>query len=345
MRFGLFIMGTRSGGYHAILEQVCQAEELGFHVVLLAERHFRHGELLYPAPFIMAAAIAARTKRIRIGTAARILPLDHPLVIAEEAAALDILSSGRLDFGATRASLDEQCHEIFHSPRAESRGRFEEALEVITRAWTQERFSYYGKHYQIAEVSEMLRPLQTPHPPIYLVATSPETTAFAARKGYAMFLPAIQSLADLRETSAVYWRGFQEAGHGGSPVDLAVNRFVYVADSDARARREIRQPFLSFLSERAPDLKAALLRKYQTEAHLCFDRFLEDFCLFGSPESVGAQIQELQERIGLTYLLCSLNFITLDHAACVRSMKRFAREVMPRFTTLARERRLQEVPT
>jgi alkanesulfonate monooxygenase SsuD/methylene tetrahydromethanopterin reductase-like flavin-dependent oxidoreductase (luciferase family) len=185
--------------------------------------------------------------------------------------------------------------------------------------------------------------LQKPHPPVYVVAVSPETMAFAARKGYSAFLPGIQSLVDLRETAAVYWQTFHEAGHNGRPAGLAVNRFVYVADSDARARREIRQPFLSFIAERAPDLKAALLRKYETEARLCFDRFLEDFCLFGSPESVSARIEEFQDRAGLTYLLCSLNLITLDHARCIRSMALFAREVMPRFTPGARERRPQGV--
>jgi alkanesulfonate monooxygenase SsuD/methylene tetrahydromethanopterin reductase-like flavin-dependent oxidoreductase (luciferase family) len=344
MRFGLFVMGTQSGTYQDILDQVCYAEKLGFHVVLLAERHFCHGNLLYPSPFSMAGAIAARTEQIRIATAARILPLHHPLRIAEEAATLDILSDGRLDFGATRASLDEGCHAVFHSPLSESRGRFEEALEVIIQAWTQTRLSYRGQYYQFVGVSGLPRPLQAPHPPIYLVAVSLETIAFAAQKGYSAFMPGTHTLAELREKSTVYWRTVQEAGHSRRPLGLGVNRFVYVSRSDAQARREIRGPFLHFISERAPDLKAALLRKYGCEARLCYDRFVEDFCLFGSPASVGSRIKELEAEAGLVYLLCSLNFITLEHDLCVRSMERFAREVMPQFTASPRERCLQGAP-
>lgn len=331
MKFGLFIMGTRSGSYQDILDQIRYAEELKFHAVILAERHFRHGDLLYPSPFTMAGAIAAKTTRIRIGTAARILPLDHPLYIAEDAATLDLLSGGRLDFGATRASLDEECHRVFRSPLDESRGRFEEALEVIVKAWTKERFSYEGKYYQVQEASVFPKPFQKPHPPIYLVAVSPETLAFAAKKGYSTFIGAIRSLPELKETFAFYWKAFREAGHNGVSAELAVNRFIYLSDSDEKARREIEAPFMTFLKERAPDLKAALVRKYGGEAHLNFDRFLQDFCLFGSPETVIARLKALEEAVGLRYLLCTLNFITLDHQLCIRSMEQFAKEVMPAF--------------
>lgn len=107
MKCGCFIMGTRSGTYCDILEQACYAEQLGLHSVALAERHFSHADLLCPSPLILAAAIATTTQRIRIATAARILALDYPLHIAEDAATVDILSNGRLDFGVARASLTD----------------------------------------------------------------------------------------------------------------------------------------------------------------------------------------------------------------------------------------------
>ena len=344
MKFGLFIMGTRSGNYQDILDQVQYAEELGFDAVILAERHFRHSDLLYPSPFSMAGAIAAKTTWIRIGTAARILPLDHPLHIAQDAAMLDLLSGGRLDFGATRASLDEECHLVFHSPLDESRGRFEEALEVIVKAWTEERFSYDGKYYTIQEVSVFPQPLQKPHPPIYIVAVSQETLAFAAKKGYSPFIGAIRSLPELKATFEFYWKLFREAGHNGVFAELALNRFIYLSDSDEKARREIEAPFMAFIAERAPDLKAALVRKYGGEAHLSFDRFLQDFCLSGSPQTMIARLKELKEQVDLTYLLCTLNFITLDHALCLRSMELFAKEVMPAFRSHQRSAiRFEEV--
>lgn len=330
MKFGLFIMGTRSSSYHDILDQVQYAEELGFDAVILAERHFRHSDLLYPSPFSIGGAIAAKTSRIRIGTAARIIPLDHPLHIAQDAALLDLLSGGRLNFGATRAGLDEEFHRVFHSPLEESRGRFEEALGVIVKAWTEERFTYEGKYYRTPEVSVLPKPVQKPHPPISVVAVSLETLAFAARKGYSVFLGAIRSLPELKETFAFYERIFREAGHNGRETELWVNRFIYVSDSDEKARREIEGPFMTFIRERAPDLKAALVKKYGGEKHFSFDRFLRDFCLFGSPETVTLRLKELKEQVGLTSLLSTLNLITLEHALCLNSMELFAKEVLSR---------------
>src|SRR5262249_18752899 len=232
MRFVLFIMGTRSSRFVDILDQISYAEHLGFDSVLLAERHFNHADLLFPSPLSVGAAIAARTERIRIGTAARILPLDHPLPVAHAAATLDILSGGRLDFGATRASLDEHCHKAFDSPLNESRGRFEEALEVITLAWTQSHVRYCGTYYRGDQITDLPRPVQRPHPPITLVAVTPETTAFAARKGYAAYLPALLSAPDLVARTALYAHASREAGHDRGPAALGVNRFIYVSESD-----------------------------------------------------------------------------------------------------------------
>jgi len=330
MRFGLFIMGTESGTYQDILEQVQVAEELGFDGVWLGERHFEHGQLLYSSPFHAAAAMAAKTDRIRIGTAGRILALDHPIHVAEDAATLDILSGGRLDLGVTRAGLDERFHQIFERPLEDTRqGQFEEALEIIVKAWTCERFAYEGRYYQIPEISVLPKPLQEPRPPIYLVAVSRRTMAFAAQKGYPVFIGALQTPRELKETLAFYWQTFREAGHNGVAVDLPVNRFLYVGESNAKAREEIAEPFWSFIQHKAPDLKLALQGKYG-EKGFRLERFLEDFCIFGDPDLCVTRIKELQD-IGVTYLMCTLNFITMEHKLCLKSMERFATEVMPHF--------------
>jgi alkanesulfonate monooxygenase SsuD/methylene tetrahydromethanopterin reductase-like flavin-dependent oxidoreductase (luciferase family) len=326
-------MGTRSGGYHDILDQVQYAEELRFDTVVLGERHFRHGDLLYPSPFNMAAAFAVRTHRIRIGIAARILSLDHPLHIAEDAATLDVLSGGRLDFGATRASLDEECHAVFRSPIDESRSRFKESLEIIVKAWTEEQFSYDGLHYKIPHVSVYPKPSQKPHPPISIVAVSLETLVFAAEMGYSAIIGAIGSIPELRKKVQSYWNVFQKNGHNEMRDGLKINRFIYVSDADEKAQREIEGAFMDFIKNRAPDLKTALILKYGGEENFSFDCFADDFCVFGSPETVILRIKELAEKVDLRYLLCSLNFITLDHALCIKSMELFAKEVMPNFTS------------
>ncbi len=333
MKFRLFIMGTKSSGYNEIAEQVEYAEGLGFDGIVLGERHFRHGDLLYPSPYSMAAAFAARTSRIRIGMAARVLSLDHPLHIAEDAATLDILSGGRVDFGVTRASLDEECHVVFQSSLNESSVRFKEALDVIVKAWTEERFSYQGSVYKIPQVSVHPKPIQKPHPPISIVAVSPETLIFAAEKGYSVIVGATRSICELERVYEAYRRVLNENGHNDTNAGFTVNRFIYVSDTIENAKNELERPFLDLINNRAPDLKSALILRYGNEESFSFDRFVSDFCIIGSPETVTSRIKELTDRIDVSHLLCSLNYITLDHSLCIKSMELFAREVIPNLTT------------
>jgi alkanesulfonate monooxygenase SsuD/methylene tetrahydromethanopterin reductase-like flavin-dependent oxidoreductase (luciferase family) len=329
MRIGNFVMGTRGGDYDAMLDQVERCEELGFDTVVLAERHFQHAPLLYPSPLPVGAAIAARTERIRIGTAGRILSLDHPIHIAEGAATLDVLSGGRLDFGVTRASLDEEAHVAFSSPNSESHQRFVEALDVITRAWTEDSFSYEGQHFRIPEVSVFPKPVQRPHPPLYVVAVSPERLAFACREGINAYIGAIRTPAELAEVARSYRDGLAAAGHDPTERTLSVNRFIYVSDDDERGRAEFKQPFLELMHERAPDLKGALVAKYGGIEELTFERFLADFCICGGPETVIRRLREVIDATNCDYLLATLNFVTLDHSLCLRSLELFGSEVMP----------------
>jgi alkanesulfonate monooxygenase SsuD/methylene tetrahydromethanopterin reductase-like flavin-dependent oxidoreductase (luciferase family) len=333
MRIGSFIMGTRGGDYPAMLDQVARSEELGFDAVVLAERHFQHAPLLYPSPLTVAGAIAARTEEMRIGTAGRILSLDHPIHIAEAAATLDVISGGRLDLGVTRASLDEEAHIAFDSPHEESRGRFEEGLEILRRAWTEESFSFEGDHYRVPEVSVYPRPAQEPHPPLYVVAVSPERLAFASREGINAYIGAIRTTAELAATADAYREGLAAAGHDPAQRTLSVNRFIYVSDDDERARDEFEQPFLELMHERAPDLKGALVAKYGGVEELTFERFLADFCVCGGPDTVAARLGEVVDATATGYLLATLNFATLDHDLCLRSMELFGTEVMPALAT------------
>jgi alkanesulfonate monooxygenase SsuD/methylene tetrahydromethanopterin reductase-like flavin-dependent oxidoreductase (luciferase family) len=329
MRIGVFVMGSRGGSFDAVLAQAQRIDELGFHSVVVGERHFRHEGLLYASPLAAAAAIAARTSRVRIGLAGRILPLDHPLHIAEGAATLDVLSGGRLDFGVTRASLDDEAHAVFGSPKDEATERFEEALEVIVKAWTRDCFSHDGRHWSIPEVSVSPKPVQRPLPPIYVVAVSPDRLDFAARGGYPAYIGATRPIGELAEAARHYWATGERNGYDGR-LDLSINRFVYVAESDERARADLEEPFIEFIDEHAPDLRAALIAKYGGRENLTFDRCVEDFLLVGSPATVASRIRTIGDEVACSYLLATFNFVTVDHPLCVRSMELFAAEVMPR---------------
>ena len=167
------------------LEINCYAEEAGFDAVWLAEHSGSHYGLIC-SPQVMAAAIAARTRRIRIGTAVSVLPLHHPLRLANDFAMVDVLSGGRLNYGVGRGYSQDE-YSAFSVPMEENRARFHEALEVILRAWTNERFSYDGVYYHIPATQSVPKPIQKPHPPHCVAASSPETSHMggrAPRKGH-----------------------------------------------------------------------------------------------------------------------------------------------------------------
>ena len=162
-----------------------------------------------------------------------------------------------------------------------------------------------------------------------MVAVSPERLAFASKEGLNAYIGAIRTPEELGETADTYRTGLAEAGHDPADRILSVNRFIYVSDDDERARAEFEQPFLELMHERAPDLKGALVAKYGDVDELTFDRFLADFCVCGSPETVSRRLQDVIEATRTDYLLATLNFVTLDHDLCLRSMEMFAAEVMP----------------
>src|SRR4030095_2308491 len=171
MRFGVFHQAAAAEGRSRparaaeMIDRIALADDLAFDVACLAELHFGGAFSLLAQPLMAVPAIAARAPRLRIGTAVTLLPLRHPLECAEQAAIADILSGGRLEFGVGRGSIPSQFHG-FRVPLAENRARFDEVLEIIRLAWTQERFSYRGAFYEVENISVVPRPVQRPHPPI-----------------------------------------------------------------------------------------------------------------------------------------------------------------------------------
>jgi alkanesulfonate monooxygenase SsuD/methylene tetrahydromethanopterin reductase-like flavin-dependent oxidoreductase (luciferase family) len=189
---------TQEEAFEEAFQMADAAEELGLDGIWLAERHFaaRGGPLdtygtgipsIVSAPLIIATAIAARTQRLRVGIAVNVLPLCHPIRIAEEAATVDQISKGRLDFGVGRSGFP-RAYEGYGIPYGESRERFQEGLDVILSAWTKERFSYTGKYYSFHELCVVPKPYQKPHPPIRVAATTRETFPQVGRMGHPIFI-------------------------------------------------------------------------------------------------------------------------------------------------------------
>jgi alkanesulfonate monooxygenase SsuD/methylene tetrahydromethanopterin reductase-like flavin-dependent oxidoreductase (luciferase family) len=335
MKLSIFLMGDRDGMYHDIAAQVRQADELGFWGVWLAERHFANGDLLWPAPRIAAAYFAAQTRRIRIGLAACILPFHHPLHVAADTVTLDLLSRGRFDLGVTRGSMDEASHAAFGVSREEARLRFDEQLEIVRLACRGEPFSFRGRYYDLERIVPSPPPIQRPHPPLYVVTNSPSSLDAAADAGLPALLNGALDLDALARSAVRYAARSAVAGCSSSGADLLVNRFVFVAESNAAAHRLMRDAFLEFLETRAPDLRGFLTRTHGA-AGIDYDFLAREICIFGDAAHCAARLLELYRRTGIEHVMCTFNLITLDHRHCVESMERFARDVMPRLAADSR---------
>src|SRR5881628_3236409 len=204
MGFGLFTefqcpAGMReAAAFDESMAQMRAAEDLGFDAVWLAEIHFQKDRSVLASPLVVAAAIATCTRRVKIGIAVQVLPLSHPLRLAEDVATVDHLSRGRLDFGVGRSGLPGH-YEGFNVPYSESRDRFLETLDILLKAWTQDRFSHAGQFWQFNDVCIMPKPYQKPHPPLRVAATTEETYPMVGRMGLPIFVaPRTISISDLK---------------------------------------------------------------------------------------------------------------------------------------------------
>ncbi len=169
--------------YKQILEQIELAEELGWECFMFNEHHFLGYGGLIPNPAVFLAAAATRTSRIRLGTCIAIVPLRHPLQVAEDYAVVDVVSGGRLEFGigSGNTALD---YRVYGIAREESRARLDEANDIIIKAWSNERFSHKGTFWEFEEITLYPRPVQQPHPPMWVAGTSAGTLGWAGRHGY-----------------------------------------------------------------------------------------------------------------------------------------------------------------
>jgi len=340
INFGTFLLMQSPSGrssqeiYSRAIDLAQTAEALGFRNIWLAEHHFStYGYLSRPAQ--LATYIAAKTERLRVGTAVIVVPLHHPLVIAEEIATLDQLAGGRVDIGLGRGYQ----HYEFERLGLEldtSRARWEESVDIILKAFEGKPFTYDGKLFQIPETTIFPQPLQKPRPPIWVTAQSPESIEATVRRGFNVltggFGVPIERMAEFRR---LFDRLVAEAKPPQTP-QVGVQRAVYVTDSIADARaaaEEARWNMRVTLSlrnhyERVEGGRAiAVPAPKEPDVDDLLDRFL----VIGTPDTVIRQITRIKEMVGISHFNCSFWFGDVEHPRILKSMELFAREVMPAF--------------
>jgi len=314
------------------LEEVTLAERLGFDAVWLGELHFQPGRSVLASPLVIGASIAARTTRLKIGIAVQVLPLSHPIRLAEDVATLDHLCKGRLDFGVGRSGLPLH-YQNFNIPYSESRQRFLETLEILVKAWTQDRFTHEGTYFQFRDVCVMPKPFQKPHPPIHMAATTAETYPLVGGMGLPIFIAVrTTSMADLKRFIGGYHEGRRAAGHAG-PGEVGLIVPVYVAETDRRAREEAEASTMHFFRTIAEALAKGGTKREDAArlGRLTYDEILGELAIYGEPASVIDRLLELRAALGFTTLSVWMNAGGLiPHARVVASMRRFAERVAPR---------------
>jgi natural product biosynthesis luciferase-like monooxygenase protein len=346
MKFGLHYQLPCSGSqspvqrYRDTIEQAVHAETLGFESVWPVEQHFNPNLSISPAPLLMLAALAERTRTLRLGIAIILLPLSHPVRVAEEIATLDVISNGRVEFGIGRGSIPTH-FSGFGLNQAESRERMLESLELILQAWTTERLSFQGKFYSVPNLSVVPKPVQQPHPPVRIAANSADTFELAGRMGYPIFVAAqVNPFRKIRELLPLYREARAAAGHpaqGGEEITLLTP--LYVGESREQVRRELEPSIQHFLESVAtiyasagPLPEGRLRDVLERVRRMTYEQVCEVMAVFDTPDACVERLKRFQQEFGMGRVICWFNpGGMVPHERVLRSMELFATKVMPHF--------------
>jgi alkanesulfonate monooxygenase SsuD/methylene tetrahydromethanopterin reductase-like flavin-dependent oxidoreductase (luciferase family) len=348
MEFGVFHeFPTREGlseaeSFAEGFELVDAAERWGLDVLWLAELHFNPRRAVLGAPLTIASAIGARTERIKIGTAVQVLPLANPLRQAEEAATVDQISRGRLIFGVGRSG-SPRAYEAYGIPYQESRGRFAEALELITRAWTEPVVSYEGTYYRCQNVCLVPKPYQQPHPPIRVAANSPDSYEAFGSRGYPIFVAVrLGNLSELVPRIREYRAAYRAAGHPGEG-GVFLRLPVYVGETAEQAISEPEQSIMQFYRQLGAMIEASAThagaRAIEQRAErgqrlrgVSYEEARREKVVVGTPDQVTDRLQELREELSLDGILAEINCGGLiPHDRVRASLRLLCDRVVPRF--------------
>ncbi len=290
--------------YTRALDRIEIMDRAGYDAVWLAEHHFSDFSVC-PSVHMVGVLAAARTKRLRIGTGVSLAPFYHPLRLAEEIALLDQLSGGRVNWGAGRGFARVE-FEAFGVPPGESTSRFRETVEIVLRAWTHEKLHFAGAHFDFDGIEVLPKPLQEPHPPVWMAASSEGAIDWAAGRGFSILMDPHSSPAEIGAKRRHYHERLAAAGFSEAGRDIPVARLVAVAPTaekaEAVAKSGAEWIVNSYLgAQHRPVMQGS----FTPEGANPIRRYLDEVIIHGSPEAVTDQIRRLREEIGLDYLLAA----------------------------------------
>jgi alkanesulfonate monooxygenase SsuD/methylene tetrahydromethanopterin reductase-like flavin-dependent oxidoreductase (luciferase family) len=290
--------------YERALQRIEIMDRSGYDAVWLAEHHFNSFSVC-PSVHQMGTYVAARTQRLRIGTAVTLAAFYHPLRIAEEVALLDVLSGGRVNWGAGRG-FDPTEFRIFGVKPEESAARFREAVDVVLGAWRQERLTHDGRFFHFEDVEVLPHPLQQPHPPVWVAASSEPALDWAAERGFTIMMDPHSPHAEIARKRELYRAKLEAAGHSIDGREIPMARLVAVAETEAQAEEVARRGagwIVGSYMGNAP--VAAFDPKGLGASQDPVERYLQGVVVYGTPEKVVDELQRLGETMPLDYLLAA----------------------------------------
>jgi alkanesulfonate monooxygenase SsuD/methylene tetrahydromethanopterin reductase-like flavin-dependent oxidoreductase (luciferase family) len=331
MKFGLFgsaqansgTLGPETGqGFRDWLDDNVEAESLGYVSTFLVEHHFT-GWNQVSATLMLLTALAMRTSTLRLGTAVIVLPWHNPVLLAEQAATLDLISGGRFDFGVGKGYRHSEFHGFRIAPE-EAEARFDEAIALMTRAWTtRERFSHDGRFWHFADIVVEPPPAQRPHPPLWVAAGSEPSIRRAAARGFNLVLDQYASAQALGERIRIYRAERAARGLASSPAQVAVARQLYIARDEADKRAALMRQ--AAYTQRTVDVSRAPDARRGSHVLAYADKAggTEENALYGTPDEIAAGLTSLRDA-GVDYVLLTVQ-------GGPEQVRRFARDIMPAF--------------
>lgn len=315
--------------YREILDQISAAEAMGYDNVWLTEHHFTE-DGYNPSLMTTAAAVAMKTERIRIGTFIVILPYQHPVLMAEEVANVDILSNGRFEFGVGQGYSHYE-FDAFCMNRSERGMRTRESIRLIERLFTEHEVSFDGRFHQTKAARLSPKPVQDPHPPIWIGARGPKAITRAAEMGYHL-------MATIGPDPApVYREALSNSGRNPDDFKIAQLRMVYCAPSEDQAWEEC-QDHLFHLLEFYQDILSEAKDAAGDDAPLPVSKpedmrnsVLAEHFMIGTPQQVAEKIERFQREFACTDFIMGTQFPGLEPAKGTRALELFAKQVMPHF--------------